>query len=391
MKSNHFLKKAYVSIVSQFYKKDKNLWLFGEWFGNKCCDNSLYLANYIAQNHKGIKLVWAANKNADLSLLDKRVKVIDREASSSIKVYKKAGVVLMNQGIADFADDPYNYFSGAITVNLWHGVPWKKIFLDSSKNSSFVGKIVDRIAMSLTRSKYYLALSDNFANIIKRSTKVKDKAIIRTGYPRNSIFYDANQMREAKKRIVDQIKKNGGKVSGNTRIIAYMPTFRDSGSKTFSFNDVDDSFYDYLSFNDIIVVEKCHYADVNKSAVQSNGVVINMPDCNAQELLAASDILITDYSSCFFDYLVLDRPIIHYIYDYDYYSTKDRGVYYDKNDVVCGDTPDTPEALIESIKNNLDYPMNNKELRQKRRKKYITYESYDSCKIIYEFIKDKLK
>ena len=391
MKSNHFLKKAYVSIVSQFYKKDKNLWLFGEWFGNKCCDNSLYLANYIAQNHKGIKLVWAANKNADLSLLDKRVKVIDREASSSIKVYKKAGVVLMNQGIADFADDPYNYFSGAITVNLWHGVPWKKIFLDSSKNSSFVGKIVDRIAMSLTRSKYYLALSDNFANIIKRSTKVKDKAIIRTGYPRNSIFYDANQMREAKKRIVDQIKKNGGKVSGNTRIIAYMPTFRDSGSKTFSFNDVDDSFYDYLSSNDIIVVEKCHYADVNKSAVQSNGVVINMPDCNAQELLAASDILITDYSSCFFDYLVLDRPIIHYIYDYDYYSTKDRGVYYDKNDVVCGDTPDTPEALIESIKNNLDYPMNNKELRQKRRKKYITYESYDSCKIIYEFIKDKLK
>lgn len=391
MKSNHFLKKAYVSIVSQFYKKDKNLWLFGEWFGNKCCDNSLYLANYIAQNHKGIKLVWAANKNADLSLLDKRVKVIDREASSSIKVYKKAGVVLMNQGIADFADDPYNYFSGAITVNLWHGVPWKKIFLDSSKNSSFVGKIVDRIAMSLTRSKYYLALSDNFANIIKRSTKVKDKAIIRTGYPRNSIFYDANQMREAKKRIVDQIKKNGGNISDNTRIIAYMPTFRDSGSKTFSFNELDDSFYDYLCANDILIVEKCHYADVNKSTVQSNDVIINMPDCNAQELLAASDMLITDYSSCFFDYLVLDRPIIHYIYDYDYYSTKDRGVYYDKNDVVCGDTPDTPEALIESIKNNLDYPMNNKELRQKRRKKYITYESYDSCKIIYEFIKDKLK
>ena len=51
--------------------------------------------------------------------------------------------------------------------------------------------------------------------------------------------------------------------------------------------------------------------------------------------MAASDILVTDYSSCFFDFLILDRPIIHFLYDYDYYKEKDRGLYYEKEGVIC--------------------------------------------------------
>ena len=66
--------------------------------------------------------------------------------------------------------------------------------------------------------------------------------------------------------------------------------------------------------------------------------------------LAAADMLITDYSSCFFDYLITNRPIIHYLYDYDYYVKEDRGVYYDVMDVVAGDTPKTFRIRVRYMK-----------------------------------------
>ncbi len=390
MNSNHFIKKACIAILSNFDKRNKKIWLFGEWFGKRCGDNSLYLANYVAQKHPDIHVFFAANKDTDLSLLDKRIKVIDRTSRKSIAVYRRAGVVVMNQGIQDFMDDPYNYFSGAVTVNLWHGVPWKKIFLDSSKNTSFLGKMIDRIAMVMTRSKYYLSLSEDFTRIIRNSTGVKDKNIIKSGYPRNSIFYDDEVIKTAKGRIIDALKKNGADINDKTRLITYMPTFRDSGAPTFSFNEMDESFFEYLRTENIVLVEKNHFADINKMKDSIRNRVINLPDCNAPELLAASDMLITDYSSCFFDYLVLDRPIIHFIYDYEDYSTKDRGVYYSKDEVVCGDTAMDTRELFDSIKRNISDPNINQDLRNKRREVYITYENEDSCKQIYDFIRGVL-
>ena len=108
-------------------------------------------------------------------------------------------------------------------------------------------------------------------------------------------------------------------------------------------------------------------------------------------MLAAADVLITDYSSCFFDYLILDRPIIHYLYDYEYYVNSDRGVYYDLMDVVAGDTPKTIQELLTSIAENLKNPKLNHDLRNKRKGEFITYESEANSKIIYERIMEDRK
>ena len=48
--------------VSKFQKRDPDLWGFGEWMGNRCCDNSLSLANYIVENHPEKKVVWFSKK-----------------------------------------------------------------------------------------------------------------------------------------------------------------------------------------------------------------------------------------------------------------------------------------------------------------------------------------
>lgn len=401
MANNSLLKKTEVAIKNRFNKRNGKIWLFGEWFGNKCCDNSLFLANYVVEHDPSVRVYWAANKGANLELLDKRVKVIERDTPKSIEIYKKAGVVCMNQGIQDFSDAPFNYFAGAVTVNMWHGVPWKKIFLDSAKTTSLFGRFADYMAIKMSGAKYYQSLSKEFDYILSTSAKVKSRNIIRAGYPRNSMFYDSERCNVARDKIISLINAEKASNKGakdfakkDSRIIAYMPTFRDSGQKVFSFNSiVETELYDYLVRNNIVIVEKNHYADVNGSseATVDNKCVVNLPDCNAPELLAAADILITDYSSCFFDYLVLDRPIIHYIYDYEYYSKKDRGLYYGKSEVLCGDGPTDIEGLTKSIKDAVENPDKDSALRAMRRKRFMTYENENGCRDIYEFILKKLK
>ena len=93
--------------------------------------------------------------------------------------------------------------------------------------------------------------------------------------------------------------------------------------------------------------------------------------------------------SCF-DYLLLDRPIVHYLYDYHYYESDDRGLYYKKEDVVCGDVAENMEQLICSLRENLQHPEKDKALREKRRRFYMEYESSQACQQIYQFILGRL-
>ena len=179
--------------------------------------------------------------------------------------------------------------------------------------------------------------------------------------------------------------------SDSSAIIVYLPTFRDAHTKPFSFTDITDaSFFTWLEENNIFILQKAHAAEIC-SFNTGNKRIISIDDISAQELMAASDMLITDYSSCFFDYLLLDRPVIHYIYDYDYYKTKDRGLYYDKKDVVCGSAPETEEELIKSIQENFEKPDLYHKLRMARKEKFMTYESSDSCEIITQRIFEELK
>ena len=388
------LKRVVVKGLSHFYKRDKKLWIFGEWFGKRCCDNSLYLANFVVENYSDITAVWIAEKDADLSLLDKRVKVIEKNTEESIKLCKKAGVVIMNQGWTDLNDEYINYFGGAVTINLWHGVPWKKIFMDSFKFKNKFKKFVAKTLNKILEPKYYLALSDEFGEILEKSVPTKKKNVILAGYPRNSLFYKNDIVKEKKEKIIHIVNEKFNKNFKDIKIITYMPTFRDKTRETFSFNNIinNTELLEILKLNKAIVIEKAHFVNrENEIFENKKDYVFNINDISAQELLAASDMLITDYSSCFFDYLVLDRPIVHYLYDYDYYVNDDRGVYYKKEDVVCGDVAFDEKQLINVIANNLKNPLNNKELRKLRRERFLQYESENACQQICDFIFKKIR
>ena len=390
------LLRVCVKVKSGFLKRDPNLWVFGEWMGNRICDNSLYFVNYIAQNHPEIKPVWISKKNVDTILLDPSVHRVEMDTTESQEVLKRAGVAIMNQGRVDFSVGADFNCDGAITVNLWHGVPWKLIGADMARNQKNIQKIKTVYAHWIQKPTLTVALSEDFAQIIGRAFFVKDGNVIRTGYPRNSIFYNSETMEKCRTKAMNLLYAQGLAVTDNTKIITYMPTFRDNTQDVFSFKklDNDPKLCAILQKHNAVIVQRAHFVSSQRNAETvktDNSRITALDEISSQELLAATDLLITDYSSCFFDYLVLDRPIIHYLYDYEYYANEDRGLYYKKEDVVCGDVAVNEDELLRFLDENLNAPEKNATLRKERKEKYMTYESKDGCRIIYEEILKRLK
>lgn len=386
-KNIHWL---YTKVRSHLYKRDKDLWVFGEWFGNRCCDNSFSFANYLAKNYPHLQLVWIAKKSADTTQLAESIRIVEMDTPEAAEVLCHAGVAVMNQGTNDFTPEISFLCDGALMVNLWHGVPWKKIAMDMHSDYGFARRAYMAYLQKLQRADVYLALSDGFARILETAFYAPKKGIILAGYPRNAIFYDPAAVSAAREKVLSllNVKNSSGKP---LKLIAYMPTFRDNTEDVFSFEKLagNSRLQEILEKHNAIIIQKAHFVSYQRNAEANqvkNSRILALNDIMAQELLAAADMLITDYSSCFFDYLVLDRPIIHYIYDYAYYAGEDRGVYYKAEDVVCGDAPETEEQLLAAMEANLADPGLRKELRKLRSQEHMTYESADSCEKIYREI-----
>ena len=382
-------------IYYSFRKRNKNMWVFGEWFGERCCDNCLYFANYLSQNHPELQLYWIASKDADFSALNKDITRIEKDTRQAVSILKKAGVVIYVQGMCDITKGDALYYSGAIVVNLWHGVPWKKIGSDKERTAKKRQLLYMRMQYSLYGSKYYLALSTDFSKILKKAYFCDSQNIINAGYPRNSLFYKKENLEACRNRLIDYLKTHyDAEIDNSARFICYMPTFRDHVNDVFSFfTEANADLLNLLEQNNAVILEKSHYVTESRSAGRddkANRVYRINSDFISQELLGASDVLITDYSSCFFDYLLLDRPIIHFLYDYKYYENDDRGLYYKKEDVVCGDVAEDMEQLICALRDNLQHPEKDKALRGKRKRFFMEFESSQSCQQIYQFIKIRL-
>lgn len=390
------IKYIYTKVKSRFYKRENNLWIFGEWFGTRCCDNSLFLANHIAENHPQIKVVWFAKKNADTSALHPAICLVEMDTPEALDVMKHAGVAFMNQGDVDFTSTGSFLYDGAVTVNLWHGVPWKQIGTDMYQAAGFLKKMYGHYSLYIRKTDVNLATSDDFKRILQEKYYAKNNGVILSGYPRNSIFYFPETVAACREKALKQLKANNPALDSNVKIITYMPTFRDNTQEVFSFGQLADDarLRELLEKHNAVIVQRAHFVTSqwgNDRVEDAYDRITTLDGITSQELLAASDMLITDYSSCFFDFLLLDRPIIHHLYDYEYYANEDRGLYYKKEDVVCGDTSQTVDELLSYMESNLADPGKEAQLRESRRQKFMTYECADCCEKIYQAIQKRVK
>ena len=138
--------------------------------------------------------------------------------------------------------------------------------------------------------------------------------------------------------------------------------------------------------NKIVIIEKSHFAETNlkREKNENKNVIILGTKTNVQELYIASDCLISDYSGAYLDYLFLNKPIIHFAYDYEYYKNVDSGLYYDIEDFSAGAVAYTFNELLREIENAANGIDLFKEKREYVKNKYMTYEDGKASKLIFE-------
>lgn len=311
-------------LLSGFFPRSKNILIFGAWFGERFSDNPKYLLNEFlnSNKYKDHRFVWIGNVSIFPDYYDERVSFVRRNSLQSIWYQLRAKSAFVSHGFQDVGS--LNLLKGAQTFQLWHGFPVKHIGADDPGNSQEGQHVYEHYQYFLANSK---VMAQRVCTAFKNYGVTENNMII-APQPREDYLRDNANNTELKSRIKNQLG-----IKDSTTVIAYFPTFRDNTEQVFSFVENDNEMLKKtLRDNQMTILERQHYArdnhHTNDFDQPVNTPFINLPEnIEVQDVLLISDYLISDYSSIYIDFLQLNKPIIHFLYDGDNYLKYDRGLY----------------------------------------------------------------
>ena len=291
---------------------------------------------------------------------NKNTKVINMKSKEFYKVLGKAKYWIFNYKIQDYIFPKENQ----VFVQCWHGTPLKRLGCDLehfNNAMNIVSEIRKRYHIEASKFSYFLSpskfASEKFITAWDLEKVNKTDIMLEEGYPRNDFLINYN------KEDIARIKKALNIENETRKILLYAPTYRDNqhtaGLGYTYKTEVDfDKLKKDLS-KEYIILFRAHWLvaqDFDFEKYKDFVIdVSNYDDIN--ELYVISDMLITDYSSVFFDYANLKRPIIFYMYDLAAYRDDIRGFYLELNELP-GNIIEKEEELIKEIKllsNNFEY------------------------------------
>jgi CDP-glycerol glycerophosphotransferase len=244
---------------------------------------------------------------------------------------------------------------GQVFVQCWHGTPLKKLGFDIQMDeNSKVSKSSLRYAYSIDAKKmdYFISPSPYASRCFISGFGLRKDQILECGYPRN----DALIQGSSDIYLIEKIKRSLN-IAVNATVILYAPTWRDNSFNNEKQSHVlhnpleNESFLNKFD-NDVVFIYRGHYFTDLQNESSRFFDVSNYNNIN--DLFLISDLLITDYSSVFFDYALLSKPILFFMYDRDEYESKIRGVYIDLDDVLPGKISSLLSALADDISNALN-------------------------------------
>ena len=345
------------------YRK-KNRWLFGCSFG--FCDNPKYLYLDVHHNRKDIESWWISKTVDEARRL--RAKGINAVYVNSLHGYflcLSAKVYIYSHHSCDI-----NYFTSGnvIKVNLWHGVPVKEIEWGIKKNSAsykwFDGSIHSKFYYPFNYEKHDLVLIPGPFSLsdFKFMLRVDEAHSIKDAYPRCSIFkFNKRELEKLIKIDNDECIELYHKVINARKTYVYMPTFRDDERDFFQQSGIDITRLNTIlrDRNDLMII-KFHpvtFSKLKEMPFLSN-IHFVMTKLDIYPLLPLTDVLITDYSSIYFDYLLLKKGLVLFPFDYDQYVNSSRGFTHKYKDVFKGYTCMNSEQFMEIFIKDIDVRLN---------------------------------
>lgn len=328
-----------------FLKKDiePNLVVFESFMGKSYSCNPKYIYEYLLEHKPDMKFVWIyRDKPLDIIGNPKQVKRF------SLKYYyymARAKYWVFNSRIPKHVRKK----EGNIYLQTWHGTPLKTLVFDIKDIYSANPNYKRDFYLQSRRWDYLISPNAYSSEIFRRAFKF-EKTMLEYGYPRNDILYNGDE------NLINEIKSKIN-IPKDKKVILYAPTWRDDqfyerGKYKFELNLNLEKMRQELS-DEYIIILRLHYHVASVLDVSEfKGFAYDLSTYDdIAELYLISDILITDYSSVFFDYANLRRPMLFYTYDLENYRDKIRGLYFDIETEVPGPLLRTTDQVIHAVQN----------------------------------------
>lgn len=374
-KKYHSYKKNLSNLINQYAKEfDTNelsskLVLFESFYGRGLISSpyALFCAWEQRADFNDYQFVWALDKkeyhqSVIKTYLEKysNIMFVERGDKEYFTVLSKAKYLINDVSFFfDFIKKPEQVY-----LNTWHSITVKTLGFDipdqplSSKN----------VIRNFLACDYYLAPNDFMRDKIFLSSHkmlgLFPGSIVQEGHPRNDLTFNTSR-----DEIKGELITLGISFDPLKKTIVYAPTWRgkngnnptDNINEYINFISVLEKSIDMNEYNVLLRVHQLAYIKLRNNETISKLLIPSTVDAN--RMFSMTDILITDYSSIYFDYLVTGRPILFYIPDLEEYSLT-RGVYFSEEELP-GPVAKCAEDICDYINHLESYVGQYKRLYQK--------------------------
>ena len=362
-----------IAPLNIFITRERGLTVVIGKLSGEIADNTKYLLIHGIRENKNIRFLTqsAAVLNANSNI---KKHIVLFGSLKGVLTLLRASNIVVDYSHWSYRNPLYFFLSlKAKKVHLWHGLTFKPVELGLIAKG--IPYLKSRLFRHIVNYDLMVSTSDFWTeHLYKKYFLAKD--VENYGYPRNDVLFrkpdqldligvDANKFNMLKKA-----KENGYKIA------IYSPTFRDDGSDAFSSGHLNlEQLNVFLSKHNIILVLKMHPLNAHTYEDLSN--ILNYgKDFDIYPVMSLSDMMITDYSSIYIDYLIIDRPIVFFNYDYEKYLEKNRKLQTKFLDTIPGVIAREQEGLEQAILDHL-ISCNDAHKGDRTKLKETSYEFFD--------------
>lgn len=314
--------------------------------GQSMTDSPLAIFRYLNnhERYQHLKHVWVVTDDSQKNLVRMIANIpsnmqdniiwVKRNTIAYAKWLLKAKFLITNSTFQSF----WHKKPDQIYINTWHGTPLKYMGYDipGSKTS------LKNVQRNLLMSDYIISPNAHTSHVFLDRYKLNglyQGEVLESGYPRIDLTYGHDQA-----QTIAYLLQSGVRIDRDKPIVMYTPTWKGTSitNPSGSINQIFEEIKCLKQLNpDKNILVKVHpYAYQLAKRYEKLHQYLVPDEMDANLILGITDILITDYSSIFFDYLVTDKPIIFYAWDRELYS-RYRGMYFDDDEL--------PGPILEDI------------------------------------------
>lgn len=315
--------------------------MFESFLGKQYGGNPRAIYEYMLEHHPDYEFYWCYS--GDPADIPGNPTIVRRETAAYWDALARCHKLVNNIVFPNWL-----YGEKKRYLQTWHGTPLKRLGFDI------------KISGHETQGRYgFFNESRNWDGLIsansyssknfKRAFRFR-KEMLTIGYPANDIFYHPDRMETTRGNVRNKLN-----IPADAQVFLYAPTWRDNkavGNWLFSFDLTPDfsAILDKSPPGSVVLLRQHHLTENQKKQDDPRLIdVSKYPD--AHELMVASDILISDYSSIAFDWACSRKPVIFYTPDYDEYARKARGFYLDMENDLGAQLVTTHTDLTDVILN----------------------------------------